>query len=929
MLNDVSFVDAQRGWAIGIKGLILATADGGKTWVKQVGGSNKPMLTEVHFADQQHGSAVGIEGTILATADGGKTWTTQSSGMTEGFEDVYFIDAQRGWAVGMGGVIVATADGGKTWTAQVSGTTALLISVHFSDAMHGWVVGHLGTVLSTEDGGTNWRAQTSGTQAALGGVVFTDVLHGYAVGEAGTIVATADGGKTWTSQRSGTSAGLLGLAFADAQHGWSVGYEGTIVATADAGKTWTTQDSGIQQFLVSVSFTDVHHGWAVGQQGIIVATADGGKSWKLQLSGTAMNLTSVHFVDSHHGWAVGQSDTRLVATWTGDAPSLAEFNSIERGPRVQLSWKARDEHPETVTCVAVEFRQSPTAAWRTMDVSKVTATGLDWSPDAPEYQILPGISLFYRVTLRDNTGLTYTHELPEGYTYRPLWNRQPFWVKAGICAAGAIATYLVACGFLLVVYPVGMVRLWSALSRALIEPLDPSRSARSIVRWALALTGLPAFATMRRVRIAWVRSFRNGRSRLEDLGESVRDEYLRHPEVLDSWVVQYRELAGRVFEDRFTVKARLDNTLDTKGWVPLPLWVIDKTENDPSPELLRERLRPVFERDSIRLLIHGEGGTGKTTLACLLAAWALEPAGESGLTPHAMLPILIEHELPAGLDPLRDAIRSALLDLVGQGTTVSDDLLDQLLRLRRLLVIVDHLSEMSQETRATIRMNRNTLPINALVITSRASEELDGSVTDRIETLKIDGNHLTRFLDAYLSQRGKRDLFTDPEYEEARRRLANMLGRTDRSIPVLFPKLYADRLIADREGADGVAQPLSVPELMSYYVVEQNRNVAEPDHLSDDVVDQWRSCGGVGMRPDRIPPSVRRTERHPVDSAVPVRAGSRSGLPGRSAPHPAARTDRARPVRVRHAGRIPRGPGPRRDDRLGLRAMAELPRRRR
>ena len=75
-----------------------------------------------------------------------------------------------------------------------------------------------------------------------------------------------------------------------------------------------------------------------------------------------------------------------------------------------------------------------------------------------------------------------------------------------------------------------------------------------------------------------------------------------------------------------------------------------------------------------------------------------------------------------------------------------------------------------------------------------------------------------------------------------------MLGWTDRSIPVLFPKLFADRLIAHAEGDDGVAQPLSIPDLMEHYVVDQNRNVASEISLSDEIVDQcvrvvaWDVC---------------------------------------------------------------------------------------
>ncbi len=35
MLWDVCFVDEHHGWAVGENSTIIATTDGGKTWIKQ------------------------------------------------------------------------------------------------------------------------------------------------------------------------------------------------------------------------------------------------------------------------------------------------------------------------------------------------------------------------------------------------------------------------------------------------------------------------------------------------------------------------------------------------------------------------------------------------------------------------------------------------------------------------------------------------------------------------------------------------------------------------------------------------------------------------------------------------------------------------------------------------------------------------------
>ncbi|MCZ6574991.1 MAG: YCF48-related protein [Gammaproteobacteria bacterium] len=79
-------------------------------------------LQAVHFVDAERGWAVGDGGTVLATTDGGRTWSVRDAGTTAALWSVDFVDAERGWAVGDGGTVLATTDGGRTWTAQGADT---------------------------------------------------------------------------------------------------------------------------------------------------------------------------------------------------------------------------------------------------------------------------------------------------------------------------------------------------------------------------------------------------------------------------------------------------------------------------------------------------------------------------------------------------------------------------------------------------------------------------------------------------------------------------------------------------------------------------------------------------------------------------------------------------------------------------------------
>ena len=339
-LKAINFSDAIHGWVVGHHGTILATDDGGKTWVAQISGTTAA-LRSVHFSDDSHGWAVGNQGAIVATADGGKNWTAQTSRTRAGLYSVHFSDARHGWAVGGDllldpGIILATVDGGKSWMKQVSGVLSDLGGVHFSDSSHGWAVGKEGTIVATVDGGNTWTEQTSGTRARLNSVHFSDPNHGWAVGGdflvPGGFVVTSDGGKTWTKWVTGTHLGLSSVSFGDVNHGWAVGDRNTIFATDNGGKTWTAQTSGSWTWLNSVHFRDANHGWAVGNRGTVYASADGGANWTAQATGTRANLNSVYFSDARHGWSVGEGGT-ILATADGGA----NWKTRTSGTQVDLS----------------------------------------------------------------------------------------------------------------------------------------------------------------------------------------------------------------------------------------------------------------------------------------------------------------------------------------------------------------------------------------------------------------------------------------------------------------------------------------------------------------------------------------------------------------------------------------------------------------
>lgn len=285
-LHAVYFLDAEKGWAVGGNGALLATVDGGATWRMQRR-PTEDSVRDVYFSDEGNGWLV-CERSIyqLTTKDDPRTYlmNTRNGGANWQRVNVIGIDADarlvralfasggRGWAFGEAGALFTTRDHGATWARQRVPTPYLLLGGAFLDSERGWLVGANATVLETSDGGETWRAGAvaDGASVRFTAVSFVDARRGWAVGTAGRIFATRDGGRNWRAQVSNTEADLLDVKFVNVSEGWACGTEGTLLHTTDGGAHWTIESSGTKHPLERLCFTDNTRGWAVGFGGTII-----------------------------------------------------------------------------------------------------------------------------------------------------------------------------------------------------------------------------------------------------------------------------------------------------------------------------------------------------------------------------------------------------------------------------------------------------------------------------------------------------------------------------------------------------------------------------------------------------------------------------------------------------------------------------------
>jgi len=170
----IEFPNTERGHAVGDFGTMVHTEDGGKTWTASRVPENVALpesaldtgvepgdvnLYGISYGDADHVWVVGEFGIVMASADGGRTWTQQHTPIESTLFGVRFLDVNRGFAVGIDSTILSTTDGGQTWrtvTPPITQRSYYDITVR---GQNGWIVGDSGTVLKSTDGGVTWAAE--------------------------------------------------------------------------------------------------------------------------------------------------------------------------------------------------------------------------------------------------------------------------------------------------------------------------------------------------------------------------------------------------------------------------------------------------------------------------------------------------------------------------------------------------------------------------------------------------------------------------------------------------------------------------------------------------------------------------------------------------------------------------------------------------
>lgn len=229
-------VAGSRIVAVGERGVVALSDDGGKSWRQARIVPTSATLTGVQFVDGSNGWAIGHGGVILATTDGGEQWLLQADGR---------VLAERAKAAsearGAAGDTRAAALLKEATLLVADGPDKPLLDLHFTDAQHGVVIGAYNLFFETKDGGKTWAS-------ALDRLDNPKSQHLYAIhtrgdtwllaGEQGLLLRSRDGGKSFQRLASPYAGSWFALA-ASAQGEWIVaGLRGHVFRSTDDGDHW-------------------------------------------------------------------------------------------------------------------------------------------------------------------------------------------------------------------------------------------------------------------------------------------------------------------------------------------------------------------------------------------------------------------------------------------------------------------------------------------------------------------------------------------------------------------------------------------------------------------------------------------------------------------------------------------------------------------
>jgi adenylate kinase family enzyme len=269
-------------------------------------------------------------------------------------------------------------------------------------------------------------------------------------------------------------------------------------------------------------------------------------------------------------------------------------------------------------------------------------------------------------------------------------------------------------------------------------------------------------------------------------------------------------------------------------------------------------MRQYFVRERVVFQIVGVGGSGKSTLACALARWAMTSEIAERLDVHRMIPVFISEDTS---DLLR-SVTAQLRTMIGEAE-LDDEIVSSLLRHKRLLVIVDALSERNIQTQEYVSsLFEQQSPINALIMTTRREADLGALDMITIRTEPINARTLIPFIYEYLRRRKVAAEFDQRSQLRLGERVLALVENSGQiTVTPLLVTLFVDSALSLLRGGVAIEElPPSIPDVFIDYLQRLNPKVPDTPNLIDDkcMLLASRALGRLSLRKGFVPSDFRR-----------------------------------------------------------------------
>lgn len=296
--------------------------------------------------------AVGDRGVIVLSDDGGASWRQAASVPTQALlTGVCFFDARHGIAVGHDEVAAVSDDGGENWRLAHDAPEAQrpLLDVWCGAGGAAIAVGAYSAYLVSTDRGTSWSeraftpapapqphgtpqhaaaASAEASDAAVGGGYHLNRIVGaadgplYIAAEAGHLYRSDDTGVHWrelASPYAGSFFDILPLAGGGLLAG---GMRGNLYRSQDGGQSWGRIDTGTLEMLDGAARLPGGTVVVVGLSGVVLLSRDDGRSFTLDQQSDRSGLSAALAVGNDAFAVVGEGGARRLSLSGGTSGAM-------------------------------------------------------------------------------------------------------------------------------------------------------------------------------------------------------------------------------------------------------------------------------------------------------------------------------------------------------------------------------------------------------------------------------------------------------------------------------------------------------------------------------------------------------------------------------------------------------------------------------